>query len=465
MSVLRCLAIAGAVGLGVLISWMPTAVGYLGWLCCLGQLALLFLLVWSSGGLLTLTSAFGVVWFLLFPLRLMILWYGRGSLYLLPPVRFAGGSQFEWMWLVTTCGFTAFVTGAMLVRRVGHQRRIESMRLPRSTYILLALGSLVVSGVELALHLHLGGFVAAVGSLSIFGVGAASFYDAECRPRVRPSASMALAATAALLGYASGFKALALYPVAAWCVGYVAQRRRLYSPAVIVGFLALGLSFTLIQGQRNAAHRGERGAITTLLTSDLHHFSLAHGEAHTYRGLAIVNNIGGGVVARLGGADSVFVIRSAVPSRIAFLHGETLWQPAVSAVPVLKTIVPLRFRELSLGRYINVTFITQSPSTDPSSQATTFPGDLYMNFGSSGIIVGLLLLGLLYSWYDNRFPVHGPITAGLFCYVGFPLLTLESNLAFALVSSAVNLLVVMFAMRLTSRYSILTGSRSSHAIA
>lgn len=47
---------------------------------------------------------------------------------------------------------------------------------------------------------------------------------------------------------------------------------------------------------------------------------------------------------------------------------------------------------MSLGRYYSQTFYSLRPATDPSAQAITWTGDPYLNFGTAGIIFGLLLI-------------------------------------------------------------------------
>jgi len=309
-------------------------------------------------------------------------------------------------------------------------------------YLALALFGLAISGMSTLLKVRLSGFVDAVAGLTLFGIAAASEAEATQSVPLWLSPSAILAILGSAVGYRFGFKALVLYPIGAWCVGRAAAANARVWATGLVALVAVSITFTLIQGQRRAALSGESPSITSMITREPFHYSLAHGEVHTYRGAAVLVNVAGGVSTRVAGADYLFALHDAVPSREKFLFGQSLWQPALSTMPILKHILALRFNQLSLGRYMNLTFLTTQPLTDPSSQSTTVPGDLYLNFGVVGIIFGLFGLGILYTLYDGRFPVSGPTSAGLFAVVGFNLLTIDSNLAFILVSAGLHLTIV-----------------------
>ena len=137
--------------------------------------------------------------------------------------------------------------------------------------------------------------------------------------------------------------------------------------------------------------------------------------------------------------DYYVAISDKVPSTIPYQDGATLWQPALSILPGAKQVLSPPFNQLSLGRYIDQAIVSEDPSQDPSSQSTTPPGDLYLNFGLAGVIVGMLILGLLYGLFDQAFTIRGPVSAALVAYAGLPLVLLDGNLAYMLVTCMVRL--------------------------
>jgi hypothetical protein len=82
-----------------------------------------------------------------------------------------------------------------------------------------------------------------------------------------------------------------------------------------------------------------------------------------------------------------------------------------------------------------------------SSTAITYPGDLYLQFGLLGILVGMLVLGVVAQWCTNR--VNGPVEPrDLFVYaavflIGFPI---EADV-FSMWTGLIKLLVILYVLR------------------
>jgi hypothetical protein len=84
-------------------------------------------------------------------------------------------------------------------------------------------------------------------------------------------------------------------------------------------------------------------------------------------------------------------------------------------------------------------FISENPAQDLSSQSTTVPGDLYLNFGVAGVLVGMLILGVLYGMFDRGFVIKGPLSAGILAFAGLPLIQIDGNAAYILVTCGLRL--------------------------
>lgn len=221
---------------------------------------------------------------------------------------------------------------------------------------------------------------------------------------------------------------------------------------LIVGAVAVVFAFTAIQGQRSSSASGRPLAPADALIAGLTHYNLAYGVPQEYRGLGIVGNVLNGILFRMKGADYFMVITEQVPNSVPFQQGRTLWQPILSTVPGAELVVPLRpeYRQLSLGRYVNQTFISGPSRQDPSSQSMTYPGDLYLNFGAWGVLIGMIVIGGLLQLLDKYMRIDGPVSAGAFAFAGIPMLGLERNLAYTLVTTGIRIGIVLMLYRIIS---------------
>jgi hypothetical protein len=206
----------------------------------------------------------------------------------------------------------------------------------------------------------------------------------------------------------------------------------------------MAVAFAIIQGERDATLTGQSvpNPISALQLG-LGSYDLAYGVRADYHGIGIVGNVVNGVLYRLKGADYYIAITDKVPSVVPYQDGRSLWQPALSILPGAKQFLDLepQYKQLSLGRYTDQVFVSESPTQDLSSQSTTEPGDLYLNFGIPGVVVGMLILGALYGMFDQAFSITGPISAGVVAFAGLPLVGLDGNVAFVLVTCGLRLVI------------------------
>jgi hypothetical protein len=262
-----------------------------------------------------------------------------------------------------------------------------------------------------------------------------------------------------------GFKELAVLPVVAWVIGHFSAGRRLITFATVgVGLLAL-LFFLGIQSQRDAALYGERSDFIGATLHGLTEYDYPTGLRRHKTGLDIPLNALASVSSRVRGADSLLVLRAKVPDRVPFQDGRSLWQPIISSIPGLSKVLQVDFPQLSLGRYFNTTFWSLRPTQDLSSQPVTVPGDFFLNFGAAGVVAGLALVGFVYGVIDRRTPVCSATSAGLFAYAAIPLLSIERNVAYLLVTGVIRyslgLLLVGFLNHAVLRRSQVSSVRTA----
>ncbi|MDQ3878938.1 MAG: hypothetical protein M3290_11405, partial [Actinomycetota bacterium] len=373
-----------------------------------------------------------------------------------PVVVAAPRSQIAFVWLLCTLGLVAFGAGAALAKKLVPEGRVYDVHLSRLGTATLYYGCIAAAFLLAIFHVS-SGLLINVAQLYLFGIAFASYQSAA---KGRPFGMELLATVAAcVLAIQFGAKEYAVLPVAAWAVGHFAPRRRFLTwGAVAVGML--GVVFYIgVQSQRAATALGDdRQDFLGATLYGLRAYDYPTGLRRHKTGIQIPLNAVAGITSRVRGADSLFVFAARIPERDDFKHGRTLWQPAISIVPGAGHFLDLEFPQLSLGRYFNQTFWSSRPGQDPSAQAPTVPGDLYLNFGTAGVVVGLVSLGFIYGTIDRRAPVHSATSAGLFAYAAIQLLSIDRNVAYLLVTGAIRYALGLLLIAML-RHAVLHRSR------
>jgi hypothetical protein len=449
---LVCIAATGVVGLAALGAngaLFAAAVGSLALYCLL-----LGMLLHVAPRFLCISNLFGIAWFVYFPVRLIIIQNDRHEISLHPFVATVSDNELAVIWLLTVLGFAAFVCGVVAVQWRRSPRPTKSVpNMTRGGFLLIAVIGLMVTwltslgGVE-------SGILGNAASVYLLGLGGAAFLDA--RERRRSLVVPLLVGAAVILGVLTGFKATAMLPVIAWALGATLGGLKLSVVRVLAGVVLALTAFTVVQGQRIASSHGDDTGIISATRAGLFDNNLVTGAREQQEDIgAAFTNLFSGVLNRAAGADSLIVIRAKTPSTIDYQDGNTLWQPAASIVPGASGLLKLEFTQLSTGRYFSTEFQSLRPADDPSSQAITMPGDFYLNFGALGVALGMLGIGLLAGFIDRRFPPTSAFGAGVLAYVGTALVSVESNVAFAVVTVGIRLGVVFALIALAD-----IGSRS-----
>jgi len=389
---------------------------------------------------LSIASVFATLWIVYFPLRLLVITFGEPSPFYFLSVRTASPEQLISVWEVTTAAFLAFLIGQLFANKTVHLKgSVDNVHMTDRHLFVVGVGAVAVTA-TLTFFQASSGILGNIGQLVLFAIAGTSYLEAKTQRR--SYASLTLVAVAASFGYLNGFKELMLLPVAAWVIGRAGAGNRLRLRYVVIVAVATAVAFAIIQGERDAANTGQLvtspiSALQLGLTS----YDLAYGTPADYHGLGIAANAANGVLYRLKGADYYIVIADKVPSVVPYQDGRSLWQPALSVLPGAKQLLGLEppYRQLSLGRYIDQAFISENPTQDLSSQSTTVPGDLYLNFGVPGVLVGMMVLGALYGMFDGGFVIKGPLSAGILAFAGLPLIQLDANIAYILVTCGLRL--------------------------
>jgi hypothetical protein len=404
--------------------------------------------------LLSVSTLFAALWIVYFPLRLLIITLGGPSVYYFPAVNAASANTLIWVWDVTTSAVCIFLIAAFLIhRRFAGHFVVHETSMAYGQFLAVGLfGIVVTAGLQL-FHAS-SGILGNLGQIMLFSVAGASFMEKRQVGTRKRYASLVFVIVAVALGYSSGLKELMLMPIVAWVIGRICAGERIRARYVVAVVLVSIITFGVVQGARSVSQaRGISPNPASALWSGLTEYNMAYGNPQHYSGFDIVSNAVGGILYRFKGVDYFMAITNQVPERVPFQHGQTLWQPALSIIHFERYFVHLdpQYSQLSLGRYVDQVFISQQPSSDLSSQSTTYVGDLYLNFGVTGVLVGMALLGALFSLFDDLFTLKGPISAGVVAFAGLPLIGLDRNIDYVLVTSGIRLIICALLLRLAFR--------------
>ncbi|MEZ5280686.1 MAG: hypothetical protein R2770_09440 [Acidimicrobiales bacterium] len=395
-------------------------------------------------------------WLVYFTLRIAVTQIDRSNRVENELVRAAGDSTFVWAWLITTAGLAAVVAGAALA---GAGR-------PSGKYVpdlgVATLEWFAVVGVVGRAAMVFGGvasgFVENVLSLYLLAFAALG-YRSVAEPALRRRLYL-LVGAASTLGVLTSFKEAAIVPIAALTVGMLAAGARLERRRIVaLAFVGLTV-FVGVQGNRIAWDAGEpvplwKGAIVPFTTYD---YESGHVADPNRDLVDAAVSVGKGMSRRFGGATSLILVRERVPTDVDHLGGKSLWQPAVSAMPVVAGWYDLEFSTLSLGRYFTTTFVAPDQPENSSSQAITMPADLYLNFGDTGVVLGLLVFGFVVGRVDRLFHPGSATRVGALVYLGHVLVGIERNVAYVGVNAAIRLVVLLLVLRGVARWGALQGS-------
>lgn len=428
--------------------------------CLLVQVLLVSRVGRITGCWLGVLPIVSVLWIIYYPVRLLKIQLNRHDSLAHPAVQHATDSDLIWVWLMSTGGLAALLLGAWAIHKVNATRAPKIHELSRRDFKIIAVTGLVIALTTTVTGVS-SGVLANVGPLVLLGIAGLGFQDAR---RGRNSLwTISLVLVASLVGALAGFKELATLPVAAWGIGLLAGRPHAVKLRAVLVVALLGtFAFVGVAGQRIARPLGEPTDLPTASLNAITRYDLESGTLLPTRkhGFEVVGNLVAGLSRRSSAIEALIILHEAIPARSEFEHGRTLILPALTVLPGSGALTAgSPFPTLSLGRYYSQTFYSLRPATDPSSQAITWAGDLYLNFGTASVFFGLLLIGGLIGLFDRRFPPTSALNAGVLAYVGLAAIGLERNVAYVLVTVVVRLFVVaIVCWFLTGRRHLLIAS-------
>ena len=204
----------------------------------------------------------------------------------------------------------------------------------------------------------------------------------------------------------------------------------------IVELLAGGLLFALIVfpatsafRRAQAAHPGHPLAALSQVPHSLLTHNASTGAARTQFSLgSYLFDTERTVMDRFVSLDSMILVRAYTPTLYPYENGSTFERLPASFVP--RALWPGK-PSLSLATWFADRYWGRINAKDNSTQAMTFMGEFYLNFGPLAVVFGMFLVGIGYrTWYVWLASRWSPLTVGLYVISLQSLLTIEGDTVF-----------------------------------
>jgi hypothetical protein len=233
------------------------------------------------------------------------------------------------------------------------------------------------------------GFLGAIGSSVYFGIGLLTII--RIRYNSQPARMMLwlLIPPTMVIGFLTGSKRFALSPLIVMAIAYIVVERRIRMRWVIGGLLAIVTLYPIASVYREFLYSGARLGFVDIITNP----TRAVAVLSSFLGqVSLFDYLQRGIVAtgtRMDLLGIVSVIVRDTPSVVPYQLGWSLAYIPISFVP--RIIWPGK-PVMAIGQWVTDNF--GGGEGIISSTGSSWPGELFFNFGWVGIIVGMFLVGV-----------------------------------------------------------------------
>lgn len=242
------------------------------------------------------------------------------------------------------------------------------------------------------------GVLGVLASGTIYGIALLSLVYFKYRARLAlPLLMMTIPPTMAF-NFFTGSKGLFFAPLAIVFVTHVIYTRKIRMRWVVVGITALSLFYPIAQFYREVVQEGNtKGAVDVLQNpgdalgrvsayasrADFGDYFIAGLEATTVRFQAI--------------SITSFIVRD-TPARVPYQNGWTIGYIFLSYVP--RVLWPGK-PDTTIGQWVTDHYMGGSGIR--SNTGPSWVGEIFMNFGYPGIVIGMLILGFYFRMLQSKF--------------------------------------------------------------
>jgi hypothetical protein len=363
----------------------------------------------------------GFAYLTLFPVRAIVVLSG-----LAPPVNArvdeAGSVVLQKTLIFSTLGLLAaglgYIApiGRILARRVG----IPSVALAERPPLGVALGLLAVGAIAEIVQLvdyyspttvplpaRSGGLVSATTALLLVGLSLLAMRAVVAASRTAGWILGAAIVAVAAIGLAGAFKEIAilaiLTPLLIWHFARAGAVRGVWW-FVLAGVVVVFVVFPLVQTYRGASARlgtSDPTEVLPAVPTQYSHVSIVTGARRTLEPQDVLLEPVVAVSQRLYGFDAMTLVVRYTGHEVPYQHGWTLKNLAAGLVP--RVLWPGKPR-IGIGYWFARSYWGTPANIQEVPQTVTHPGELYIDFGIAGVVIGLCVLGLWYrfAWESIR---------------------------------------------------------------
>jgi hypothetical protein len=359
--------------------------------------------------------------------------------------------------VVATVGMLAAAAGYIVPfgARLGRRVRIPRARLTESPPLLLTCLIFVAGSVALAIGVaakqsafggrsltvpgltgRASGLVGATSALVLVGLCLLTWRAVRSGARRdRALLLVAVAATVAL-GVGGKYKEVAIIaifsPLVMW---HFSGGRAIRARWPILALVAVVfVIFPFVQLTRKAQLRVDSSNPVTLvraLPAQAENYSWLNSRPRYWHPWMVLTDPLGLISKRLYGYESLGLAVRYTPSQIPFQDGATLKRLGEGLVP--RILWPGK-PHVGLGLWFSIYYWTY-PGLPPVPQTVTHPGELWIDFGFYGVVIGLLLFGLWYRFVFNALrPRESPTAATLYTIVFVSIVNVSVDIPFLYVT-------------------------------
>ena len=422
--------------------------------------------------------AVGIAYFVLFPLRALVVLLGLDA-FANPIVLGAPSMTIRLVLAVTSLGMASGGLAYTAARRLIPRRaRLPTPAWFDSPNLALSLGLFAIgiaAQASVLIHYYSPARFAAIGPQSFSVISELSVLmlaglallarraalDTASRPRIALAFAVAAGVALGVLGEFKETAVLAvLVPLVVW--RYTSPTGLPWRSILVAALLAAFIIFPTVQLARHAQLRLRTSnpiAVVQALPEEATMYDwrngsgpqpLPPGELVSFPFLILT--------ARLYGFDAMTVAVMATPSRIPYQEGGTLIQLWQGLVPrVLWAGKP----NIGLGSWFAANY--WAPGSPSAPQAMTHPGELWIDFGWPGVVLGLGILGVLYRLlFALLDPIASPIGAVVYSVVFSTLIVVDTDIPFVyitLIQRVVTLACLFVGISLVVRLAKSRGAR------
>jgi hypothetical protein len=293
------------------------------------------------------------------------------------------------------------------------------------------------------------GLVSSLSVLMLVGLSLLSRRAALTRNRGDIAAMLAATAAGAVVGILVQFKEVVLLSLLTPVVMVNFARPRGVRTRWVVGVVVAGVFvvFPLVTVWRQVSTAvGSQSPLTVgpRVPGQFLHHDLLSGRPRSFSISDVLTDPLAVTSARLYGFDSLTLVVRYTPSVIPYRDGATLEQLAAGLVP--RVLWPGK-PNIGIGYWFAVHYWGTPPGTKQVPQTVTHPGELYIDFGLIGVIVGCFLLGMWYRFaYCALRPRESGTAALLYSVLLLTIMSVDRDLPLVYVTLVQRLVATAFVL-------------------